>query len=327
MAQPTMGLAARLAYVQKLKLRGFDYPVPPYGGLAFRSFSSVSAQTQFDNFVERVYQSLGHAYLPIYRMADGEFSFLVGWRASTAPQRGMHAIPYYLRQIASQLRRQVLGHTSSTIWGEVYTQAEKARAQRIMQQGIRHIAEHGILALYFAQRADHWGEQYVRPVCDWFDSYGVRVVDSNYIPFYSVYALLNGPSRVRLYDGKHILVITHLTETRKSAIYRSLMQEGVASARFYEISSNHSMFDHIDVATIQQPVDLVLVAAGIGSVNILQQLELLSVPCIDCGISLDCLVDFNRRLERPFLLDNERIRTYQVDIRSLRFLKQTGVQE
>ena len=44
----------------------------------------------------------------------------------------------------------------------------------------------------------------------------------------------------------------------------------------------------------------------IGSVNVLVQLEPLAVPSIDVGISIECLIDPERRLERPFLLDDDR---------------------
>jgi hypothetical protein len=66
------------------------------------------------------------------------------------------------------------------------------------------------------------------------------------------------------------------------------------------------MFDDIDVAPFAGRVDLALVAAGIGSANVLMQLEPLAVPSIDTGITIECLIDPGKRLERPFLLDDDR---------------------
>lgn len=321
MTQTTANLMSKLVYSKELKLRGFDYPVQPYGGLAFRSFSPSSSQSQFDGFVQRVCQSVGRSYLPIYRIADGEFAFLVGWHASLSRGRGSNASLSLLRQLLSFLRRRVDRRASSTIWGEAYETYEQGHARQRMQQGIQHVANHGILALYFAERADGWSEQYFIPMCKWFDSNEITLDEWNYVPFYFVYALLNGPARRCLYRDKHLLVVTHLTDSRKQIIEESLLQEGVRTVQFLAVSPNRSMFDHVDVSTIEPPVDLALVAAGIGSVNVIQQLEPLSVPCIDCGISIECLVDFNRRLERPFLLDDERIISTQVGTQSLRFLK------
>jgi hypothetical protein len=41
-------------------------------------------------------------------------------------------------------------------------------------------------------------------------------------------------------------------------------------------------------------------------VNILDQLEPLGAPSIDCGIVLECYVDPARRWERPFLVGDDR---------------------
>jgi hypothetical protein len=317
-------LATKLSHSQGMRIPGFSYPVPPYGGLAFRSFASASSESQFEAFSERLQQCIGRFYLPIYRMADGEFAFLVGWRAplSNDKIRPLRA----LRQILGRLRRRVDPRVSPTIWGEAYASGEQSLALQRMEQGVRHVANHGILAIYFTKRADQWGEQYFEPICEWFDSREISVGDDNYVPFYFVYALLNGPVRKRLYAGRHVLVVTHLTEPRKQAIEMGLRQEGVTSVQFLGISSNRALLDQVDVSSVSQPVDLALVAAGIGSVNILQQLEPLSVPCIDSGICLECLIDYKRRFERPFLLDDERLGLSHSNVNLLRFLPSHGAQ-
>src|SRR5262249_44812554 len=95
-----------------------------------------------------------------------------------------------------------------------------------------------------------------------------------------------------------------LAGNRQAAIEASLRREGVASVQFINISPHKSMFDLIDLSHVRLPVDLALVAAGIGAVNILQQLEELSVPCIDSGISMECLINAQYRMQRPFLLSD-----------------------
>lgn len=307
-------------YIQKLTLPGFTYPTPPYGGLAFASFSPDSSETQFEAFAGQVHRSLGRSYLPIYRMADGEFAFLIGWHPPLKGDRTTRSTQG-LRQFLGGLRRRIDPRVSTTMWGESYSRTEQVVAHSRMEQSIRHIAEQGILALYLMNRADRWGEQYINPIIDWHASRQISLNTSNYVPFYFVYALLNGPARKQCYQDRHILVVTHLTDSRGAAMEDGLRREGVASVQFLNISADRSMLDQIDLSSVRRPVDLALVAAGIGSANILEQLEPLSVPCIDSGICLECFIDFNRRFERPFLLDDQRMEAQRFEPDLLRFLR------
>jgi hypothetical protein len=76
--------------------------------------------------------------------------------------------------------------------------------------------------------------------------------------------------------------------------------------QFIEVSANAAMLDRVDLSGVQRSAELALVAAGIGSVNVLAQLEPLGIPAIDCGIALESYIDPNRRWERPFLIDASR---------------------
>ncbi len=181
------------------------------------------------------------------------------------------------------------------------------RGKQIFLRSLERVAERGIIAAYFAVRGDGWGEAYFEPVCDWLDANHIGLNDDNYVPFYFVYAMLNDPRRSELYAGRRVLVVTHLTAEQMSAFERALLAEGAASVAFIPVSANKSLLDSIDPGTVTEAVDIAMVAAGIGSVNILAQLESLAIPCIDCGISLECLLDGTRRLERPFLVGDDRI--------------------
>jgi len=286
----------------EMKIEGFNYPYPPYGGLSFHSLSSASAESQFKAFVKRVYKSLGNSFLPIYRMADGEFAFLLGWRAPFTKSK-RHGLSGSLHQMLGSVLRLIDQRTTTTTWGEAYTHEKKKLALIKMENSIKYVSDKGILALYFYERPDTWGEQYFAPMCNWFEAHNIVINVDNYVPFYFVYALLNGPARKFLYSEKHVLVVTSLSEKRRNAISASLYKEGAASVQFLGISANNSMFDEIDLSTIHRPIDFALIAAGIGSVNILQQLESLAVPCIDCGICIECLIEPERRHERPFLME------------------------
>jgi hypothetical protein len=319
-------LDERLRYSVRLAVQGFSYPTSPYGGLAFRSFTNDNSEMQFRSFADTVCGSVGHRHLPIYRMADGEFAFMVGWRPPILMSNQL-SLPRRLRRVLAGLKRRASGSNSPTVWGETYRGEELDRARLRLEQSIQHVAEHGILALYLMERPDRWGEQYARPVSEWFVNRGIQITSQNYAPFYFVYALLNGPLRKHLYSGKHVLVVTHLTPQRMQAIERSLARENVSSVQFLSISQSHSMLDRIDLGVVQRSPDLALVAAGIGSASVIQQLQPLSIPCIDSGISLECLIDANRRVERPFLLDDEGISQDYPTKPRLKFLQYKEVRQ
>jgi hypothetical protein len=111
---------------------------------------------------------------------------------------------------------------------------------------------------------------------------------------------LSGPTRYEIFRDRSVLVITHLTEPRRNAIEKGLRELGVRNVSFIAIPAHGSLFERIDLSNAGN-VDLALVAAGIGSAPILTQLEPLSIPAIDVGIWIDCLVDPSRRRERPLL--------------------------
>lgn len=296
--------ASRLETIQELQLPGF-HQYRPYGLIRHRLVSTAPVQQQYEHFVSRIGDAVGKSSLLVYRMADGEFSFLLGPRPSVL--RAKMPLRQRLSEYARYLSYKVGFRSLTTCWGENYSEKEIDDLRIRMRQSVKHVAERGVLGLYFALRDDHWGEQYYNPMCSWLDCSGITLSEGNYIPFYFVYALLHGPARREILASARVLVITHLTTQRVEAIDTGLRDDGAATVEFLNISANRSMTDKLDLSTVRRPVDLVLIAAGIGSVNILVQLEQFSAPCIDCGITLDCYVNPELRWKRAFLMDDERL--------------------
>jgi hypothetical protein len=280
-------------------LPGFPYQPPPYGGLAFHYADGRSAAEEFDRFHGRVVEAVGRSFLPVYRMADGEFAFMVGARGLEPGLRSA------LRTVPRRVLQRVSGRTG-TYWGEAYAGRERRAALGRFRGALAAVARTGVLAPYFALRGDGWGERYHRPVGSWLERHGIRLHAGNYTPFYSVYALLTGPRRDELLRGRRILVVTHLTEERRQGLEVGLEREGVADVAFLPVSRSRALFDDVHAERFRGATDLVLVAAGIGSVSVLAQLEGLGLPVIDCGIALECLIDPERRWERPFLVGSDR---------------------
>ncbi len=281
------------------ELSGFP-PWRDYGAFAFHSLASASADEQFQRFAQRVVDAVGKTYLPIYRMADGEFSLLLGYRRSRAPGRSIKMrVKGVLLEVASRLRVRRFG----TMWGEQFSRTEITYARRRLAELIPWLAEHGILAAYFMERGDGWGDEFVGPMFRWLSRHRVTLTEDNYVPFYFVYALLNGPRRNELFAGKHVLVATFVDDARREAITRGLAAIGAARVSFLPISKSRAMFDTIDCSSVGNP-DIALVAGGIGAINIIKQLEPLNIPAIDCGITIECFINPSRRRERPFLTDS-----------------------
>ena len=284
---------------QELRLDGYEPANSLYGGLTARLMSQEPIQRQFDAFVDRVVTSVGNRYLPVYRMADGEFAFTTGFRNVATGQE----VPALRRCIAGALRA-VMPFRQATCWGEQYSRSERTKGLENVAAGLRLVAQSGIIAAYFMRRPDGWAERYFEPVCDYFDSIGVALTPVNYVPFYFVYALLSGRHRKRLFHGRRILVVTHLTERRVQGITRGLLGEGASDVEFLPVSPDKSLLDRVPMPH-QHGCAVALVAAGIGSINVLRQLEGFPGPCIDGGAAVDAYVTPGVRDERPFL----RLRT------------------
>ncbi len=295
-------LAERLAAVFPLDLPGFSYIPAPYGGLGFHSFGDTAA-AMFDAFAQRVVNALGNAYFPIYRMADGEFAFLVGERQAAV--REGNAAWLAAKAIVRSGRRAVRGGGLRTCWGEEYGRRDVISGRARVADTLAKVAAAGVIAPYFLVRPDSWSREYFEPVSAWLDAH-VAVERHNYVPFYAVYALLSGAFRDELFGGRRIVVATHLSNEREVALRRALAGLHVSTVQFIPLSPHRSLFDAVDLSLLSAPVDLALVAGGIGSVNVLAQLAPLGVPAIDCGMFLETLVHPERAWDRPFLVPDAR---------------------
>jgi hypothetical protein len=291
-------MANRDAFIseQLLQLRGYEMDGVPYGGLASRLVSTVPIQTQFDSFANRVIAATGSRYLPIYRMADGEFIFATGVRHAD-PRGGLLSLP---RRAAAAMIRTAFPCRQATCWGENYSPAERRVGLANLAAGLRLVARDGILAPYFMRRPDRWAEQYFYPMCSFLDACGVVLTKDNYVPFYFVYALLAGRYRRRLFERRRVLVVTHVSAERMRRIAEGLRGEGAAAVEFVAISPDKSLLDTVRVPT-GHGCTVALVAAGIGSINVISQLEGFPGPCIDAGAAVNAYCVPGVRDERPFL--------------------------
>jgi hypothetical protein len=280
-------LANQLSSWVDLSLPQFSRTVP-LGTVRQLSFAAVDAFRWYDELKRRMTSRPG--FLPLYRMSDGEFVFICGRR----PAPISFFVDYPKIAVRTWARHLLRLGTDTFLSGskgygfEAYTPSEWEEARRNYASRLAALAKEGILAVNFVHHAE-FPRQYIAPVCNWMDGNGVDLSADNYFPFYFVYALLLGPDAPLVYGGKRILVVTSDEDgTKAPAIAASLRAMGAANVRFTPISRSKSMFDRIDISSAG-PIDLVLIGAGVGALNILEQVRSLGAVSIDAGFVLDCL--------------------------------------
>ena len=270
------------------------------------SFGNIDCHDWYRALVDRICRDMhDRRYLPIYRMADGEFMFALGGPSGTERAMRVSSPKDVARIILNRISGRYGHHRSgSGEYGfEEYTQAQRRRAYDVFLRSMRTVARKGILALAMHDTPIY--KQYIGEMLRWFDINGIRLTQDNYHHIYSVYALMHGPDSDRLLKGRRVLVVTGLTDKKRHGIEKGLNQLGVEQVQFLPISSNHALLDNIDVRALKEPVDVALVGAGIGAVNIITQLEPLSIPCLDVGFALSTLENPDYRWNRPFCVPDE----------------------
>lgn len=286
-----------------LSLRDFRRSVPPNTIYQY-SFLPESADDWFHRFEERIRQAIGERHLPVFRVSDGEYSFSVGYRLSRRPTHGL-TIFHSARELAGYIRRRRFWVFLSGTPGygfETYTHREWRELRPIFARQLRELAADGILAMVMFRSPDRFAEQYHRPMLRWMKNHDIALTPTNYVPFYFVYALLNGPARNRLYAGRRVLVVTSGDEGKRKALVNGLLDLGAKEVQFLPISRSKAMLDRLDLSKVNRNVDLALVGAGVGSANILAQLKPLNTVCIDAGYCLDLLAEPDRVGSRLFTM-------------------------
>jgi hypothetical protein len=236
----------------------------------------------YREFRDRLFGQLEtECHFPIYRMGDGEYSVLVGHQDGAAGKA---------RRFVSSLLSRRMAHKSGTpAYGfEQYTYRELAQVRERLPGLLRHIAAQGVLAA--ALHPENPGfSRFIRPVFGYFEKHEISFGPDSYVPFYFVYAILCGPDCKKLLQGRKILVVSSNTRRKFELLKPALEARGASDVSFLECSAEKAMFDVLDLGGVAQRPDIVLLGAGIGAANILEQLAPLRSLCIDSGYCLTVL--------------------------------------
>lgn len=260
---------------------GFESSCPP--GAMTLAPEAIDCRDWYHSFAMRVAEAHGKKFLPVCRMSDGEFHFLLGPQPAN-PGSGI------LPRIAAWLEilKDYIGLADFTAGAGGHYNSGKYSAQEWkntrtrFETGVEFLSRTGTLAIHLSYGNTPFQERYFPAFGDWLASKHIQLNLSNYVPFYYVYALLTGPDRKKVLRGR-ILVINGAVGRKKDRIIASLIEEGASEVIWHPISESRSMFDTISSKEYAGKVDIAIIGAGIGKLNIFPQLQELKVPCIDAG--------------------------------------------
>jgi len=279
------------------------YPCP----IKTLALTNRDCEKWYNEFADRVLGACGKKFMPVCRMSDGEYLFLLG------EQPFDFRLPFMkrLRLELGRLKHNLLlngglgaftqGHYHS---GE-YSKAEWLEAREKYPEAIRKISQKGIIAWHLEYTDEPFQERYFPMLEKWLIKEKIVLNDNSYCPFYFIYALLTGPRRVELFKNRRVLVVNGAQGKAKQKIIDGLKREGVSDVYWCPISLKRSLYDTIDIEPFIGRVDFAVVGAGLGKANIMTQMEALNVPCIDAGFIFEVWKDPKNKWVRVFCAPDE----------------------
>jgi len=261
---------------------------------------------------DKLLSQLGKGYYPVFRFSDGECYFCLGYRIPPPSPGQIPAIHYARTALSAFLKYRCY----NTFWSgqpgygyEVYRGHQWMELRKQFAGQLREIAKDGMIAGNFCRHHIRaMIDRYIPDIFDWFDAVDIELNAGNYIPFYFIYAVFLGPRRREFLENRKILVVTHLTPEKQERLRKYFKEAGAARIQFAGISRSNSMTDRIELLAEYEGVDLVLVGAGVGAANILNQVKPLGALSIDAGYVLECYQNPEFKGTRVFTLSDEDAR-------------------
>ena len=238
-------------------------------------------------------------YLPICRFSDGEYEFLFNDKLPIFEFKFR-----FFRGLLSFLKKKILlknfqAETIKGVSSGKYTRTEKIKSIKTYKNNIKEISKTGYLALHLTFAKEPFQQKWHPSIKEFLIKHNIVLSIDNYAPFYFVYHLLSSKDRFELFKNKNILLIT--SESKKVEMVKTKVLEcGASSVSFLGISQNRSLFDIVNIENYHNKIDIVLLAAGIGKVNIITQLKPLNATCIDMGYMYEVYANPEIGLNRPF---------------------------
>ncbi len=264
-------------------------------------FHPTDCRDWHSRMVEKMLARKPGRHFPVFRMSHGEFMLALGYRYprhSGKSKLWCDAITRY-----HQLRRwaglepafRSGSHLNSY---EEFTKQEVAAAETAYIANLASISREGILAAAFYDNPGY--SEYFPDFFDWMDRRGIVLNTENYMPFYSVYALLAGSRLREIVDGRQVLIATSFRDDKAERLTQAFTKLGARGVQCYATHPSKAIFDRIDLSRIHSGIDVAFVGAGVGAAAVMEQLRPLGALCIDAGFCLDMLAYPELRWERPY---------------------------
>lgn len=264
-----------------------------YGGeLMVYSFESIGVDEWFEHFRQRLLDAIGKNYLPVYRMADGEYQFLLGIKFNFHPQRLFRYLLSFLYRKTLEI---ITGQRITTSWGETYKGRELVELRGKYITDLNDLLEKGILCASLYDNPKNAYVHYNRYIIKFFDKNVVELNKNNLFPFHFPFFVLSNDGWQDFIISRKILVVTGDLTNRKNILEKNLIGLGAAKVGFYEISARSSLKDIVDKDEVQDrhEFEIAFIGAGIGSLNIISQMKWFHGPVIDVGGFISALLDKN----------------------------------
>jgi len=291
-----------LDYLIKLDIPGFYKENNKTYVLAINNYDS---NTWYNEFCDFVLKNLGKKFIPIIRLSDGEYEFLLGNKPPVNDHKYFSFLKNYLLFLHKKLFKNN-SFTAKTLPGVSsgeYTSQEINESLPSIEKNLKYLSKHGIFALHLTYSEKQFQERFHYPLKLYFDSLGININSNNYYPFYFVYAILMGPFSEKLFKNRKILVIHSAKGIKKKNITESLLMKGVIKIKWETISSSKSLTDNLFIDKSIK-FDFVLIGAGVGKLNQIISLSNLNVPLIDAGFCFEVWANKSNSSLRPMMTPN-----------------------
>ena len=279
---------------EKIREKSKFYFYPP---------NNISGESWYNIFEKKIdNQILKKEYFPIFRMSDGEFIFSLG--RYFFQYKGLEKIYYLLNHFKRILYYKSTFYSSGRKgYCETYNFFKLKKLRKKFLENLQDIAKNGILCPNFSTHI--LTEPYQKNFLNLLEKSKIYFNLSNYFAYYFVNSYFMGSKLNLIFKNKRLLFFTSNMKERNILLKKNLIRLGALEVDFYYTSLNNPMLDVVDFDKIKIDPDIVFVAAGVGSSNILVQIKKLNRLSVDCGFMVDALSDINFAKQRIYYCNDE----------------------
>ena len=240
-------------------------------------------------------------FFPLLRMSDGEFIFLLGRRFDQ--YKFLEKIYYIFQHIKRSIFYMSTFYSSGRKgYCERYSIFHLKNLKKKFLKNLRYISKKGLICPNFSPHP--LVSTYQRDIIKLLSQNNIKLINTNYFGYYFPTIFFLGKNIFKIFKNKKILIFTSNMPERNFKLKKILLHLGAQEVDFYLTSLNNPMLDKINKKKILIKPDFILVAAGVGSNNIIYQLKKFKCACIDCGYLVDALSDIKLAKRRIYHLND-----------------------